>query len=95
MRSRASALYEALDEAAELFLQAVGEAEGDREILAVAHEGVATCCFWRFTRGSTRRSSTPRLASALALELGDEALAADALGTRSRRRSVARAGHRR
>ena len=52
-RSRARALmrlarvrsYEAQAEAADLFLQAIEEAEGDREILAVAHEGVATCLF--------------------------------------------------
>ena len=40
-------LYEAPEEANELFAQVVAEAEGDRETLAVAHEGFASCSFPR------------------------------------------------
>ena len=87
-RGRASALirlarvraYEALAEAAELFLQAVDEAEGDRQILAVAHEGVATC-LWRLYERLEEAVEHAKLAAELALELGDEGLAAEALGT--------------
>ena len=72
--------YEAADEAAELFLQVVEEAEGDREILGRAHEGVASCCFWRFERldEAVRHAE---VAFTIAHELGDEALAADVLIT--------------
>jgi hypothetical protein len=49
--------FEEQAEAADLFLQAVDEAEGDREILSVAHEGVAACLF-RLRERLTRRSST-------------------------------------
>jgi DNA-binding CsgD family transcriptional regulator len=73
--------YEALREAADLFLQAVDEAEGDREILAVAHEGVATC-LWRLYERLDEAVEHAELAAGLALELGDEALAGEALGTR-------------
>lgn len=73
--------YEALAEAAQLFLQAVEEAEGDREILAVAHEGVATC-LWRLYERLDEAVEHAELAAELALELGDEALAGEALGTR-------------
>jgi DNA-binding CsgD family transcriptional regulator len=72
--------YEALPEAAELFLQAVEEAEGDREILAVAHEGVATC-LWRLYERLDEAVEHAELAAELALELGDEGLAGEALGT--------------
>ncbi len=73
-------LYEAPDEAAELFAQVVAEAEGDRETLAVAHEGFASCSFWMFERldEGLRHSE---VALALAREIGDEALAADVLIT--------------
>ena len=73
-------LYEAPDEAAELFAQVVAEAEGDRETLAVAHEGFAACSFWMFERleEGLRHSE---VALALALEIGDEALVADVLIT--------------
>jgi DNA-binding CsgD family transcriptional regulator len=88
-RSRARAVmrlariraYEVLDEAVELFLQAVDEAEEDREILAVAHEGVATC-LWRLYERLDEALEHANLAAELALELGDEALAGEALGTR-------------
>jgi len=72
--------YEALAEAAGLFLQAVEEAEGDREILAVAHEGVATC-LWRLYERLDESVEHAELAAGLALELGDDALAGEALGT--------------
>ena len=73
-------LYEAPDEANELFAQVVTEAEGDRETLAVAHEGFASCSFWMFKQldEGLRHSE---VALALALEIGDEALAADVLIT--------------
>ena len=73
-------LYEAPDEANELFAQVVAEAEGDRETLAVAHEGFASCSFWMFKQldEGLRHSE---VALALALEIGDEALAADVLIT--------------
>ena len=73
--------YEALPDAAELFLQAVEEAEGDREILAVAHEGVATC-FWKLYERLDEAVEHAELAAEIAFELGDEGVAAEALGTR-------------
>ena len=87
-RTRASAvmrlarvrLYEALPEAVELYLQAVDEAEGDREILAVAHEGVATC-LWRLYDRLDEAVEHAELAAELALALGDQRLAGEALGT--------------
>ncbi len=81
MRLARVRLYEAQAEAAELFLQAVAEAEGDREILAIAHEGVAICLFRLYER-LDEAIEHAELAAGLALELGDEALAAEALGSR-------------
>ncbi len=72
--------YEAQAEAAELFFQAVAEAEGDREILAVAHEGVANCLL-RLHERLDEAVDHAELAVGFALELGDEALAAESLGT--------------
>jgi DNA-binding CsgD family transcriptional regulator len=72
--------YEAQAEAAELFFQAVEEAEGDREILAVAHEGVATCLF-RLHERLGEAVGHAELAAALSFELGEDALAAEALGS--------------
>ena len=88
-RNRAAALiplarvraYEELREAVDLFLQALDEADGDRELLAVAHEGVATC-LWRLHERLDEAVDHAELAATLALELGDEALAGEALGTR-------------
>ena len=73
-------LYETPHEAEELFAQVVAEAEGDRETLAVAHEGFASCSFWMFKQldEGLRHSE---VALALALEIGDEALTADVLIT--------------
>jgi DNA-binding CsgD family transcriptional regulator/broad specificity phosphatase PhoE len=87
-RTRARALvrlarvraYEAVDEAAELFLQAVDEGDGDREILAVAHEGVGTC-LWRLYERLDEAVEHARIAAELALELGDEGLAGEAFQT--------------
>ena len=63
--------YHAQAEAAELFFQAVDESEGDREILAIAHEGVATCLF-RLRERLNEAVEHAELASTLALELGNE-----------------------
>jgi DNA-binding CsgD family transcriptional regulator len=73
--------YEALDEAVELFRQASDEAEGDQELLAVAHEGAATC-LWRSYERLEEAFEHADLAARLALEQGDDALAGEALGTR-------------
>ena len=73
--------YEALPEAVELYLQAVDEAEGDGEILAVAHEGVAFC-LWRLYEHLDEVLQHADVAAQLALELGNEALAGEAIGTR-------------
>jgi DNA-binding CsgD family transcriptional regulator len=72
--------YEAQAEAAELFLQAIEEAEGDWEILAVAHEGVATCLF-RLTKRLDESVEHAVLAAGYARDLDDQALEAEALGT--------------
>jgi DNA-binding CsgD family transcriptional regulator len=73
--------FEEQAEAVDLFLQAVDEAEGDREILSVAHEGVAACLF-RVRERLDQAVEHAALAAGLALELGDEGLAADALSSR-------------
>ena len=70
--------YEATDQAAELFLQVIEEAEGDRETLAGAHEGVATCRLWMLDR-LDEAVQHAEIAMALAVEIGDDVLAADAL----------------
>lgn len=72
--------YEAQREAADLFLEAIDEAEEDLELLAVAHEGVATCLF-RLRERLVEAVEHARIAARLALEVGDDALAAEALGT--------------
>ncbi|HET7744430.1 MAG TPA: AAA family ATPase [Gaiellaceae bacterium] len=65
----------------ELFQQAIDAAEGDSEILAAAHEGVATCLLQTRERLPDSLQHV-RLAVELAFEVGDEGLAAEALGTR-------------
>jgi DNA-binding CsgD family transcriptional regulator len=70
--------YDAAAEATELFLQVVEEAEGDRATLAAAHEGVASCLFWRMER-LDKAVHHAQVSFALAGEIGDEALAADVL----------------
>jgi len=73
--------YQAQEEATALFLQAIEEADDDRETLAVAHEGVATCLFRR--REQLEDSvDHAELAAQLAFDLGDDALAAEALGSK-------------
>ncbi len=74
-------LYEAPEEAKELFTQVLEEADGDRETLAVAHEGVAACSVWMFERFDEVLDHT-EIALVLAAEIGDEALSADALMAR-------------
>ena len=71
-------VYEAPRAAAELFLQVVAEAEGDREALALAHEGVASC-FIYLTESLDVIVEHDELALTLALALADDALAADVL----------------
>jgi DNA-binding CsgD family transcriptional regulator len=73
--------YRAQHEAAALFLQAIAEAEGDREVLAVAHEGVATCLF-RMRVRLQEAVDHADVATRLALEYGDRALAAEAVGSK-------------
>jgi DNA-binding CsgD family transcriptional regulator len=88
-RSRAKALmrlarvrsYESQAGAADLFLQAIDEAEGEVEILAVAHDGVASNLF-RLRERLEEAIEHAELAASLALGAGDEALAAEALATR-------------
>jgi hypothetical protein len=70
--------YDAAAEATELFLQAVEEAEGDRATLAAAHEGVASCLFWRM-ESLDKAVHHAQVSFGLASEIGDEALAADVL----------------
>ena len=74
-------LYERPDEARALFVTVVDEAGHDRHTLGVAHEGVAACSIWMF-EGFDDAVRHTGIALALADELGDEALAADAILTR-------------
>ena len=70
--------YEAPKEALELFEQVLEEADGDREILATAHEGIASSHIWLWDRFDdvVRHAN---VAFDTAREIGDDALAADAL----------------
>lgn len=70
-------LYEAPGEAKELFLQ-IAEEAGDTRTRAVAHEGIAACGVWMFEQFEDSLAHTKR-ALELAGELGDDALAADAI----------------
>ena len=74
-------LYEAPDEARELFEQVIDLAGADRRTLALAHEGVAACSLWRFERFDDTVRHTD-IALSLAAEMGDLALAADVQLTR-------------
>jgi DNA-binding CsgD family transcriptional regulator len=74
--------YESQAEATELYLQAIDEGGGDEAILAVAHEGVASNLF-RLRERLHDAVEHAELAAELALGLGDEALAAEALATRA------------
>jgi DNA-binding CsgD family transcriptional regulator len=73
--------YRAQDEASRLFQQAVAEAGDDRETLAIAHEGVATTLF-RMRVQLREAMEHADLAAALATALGDQGLAAEALGSK-------------
>jgi DNA-binding CsgD family transcriptional regulator len=73
--------YEMQRDAVDLFLQAIEEAHGDREVLAVAHEGVAACLF-RLRERLDEAVEHAELAAGLAFELEDDVLAAEALGSR-------------
>jgi DNA-binding CsgD family transcriptional regulator len=72
---------EALREAADLFLQAVAEAEGDRETLAQAHMGLADCLWYLYERLDEALEHA-ELAAGLALDLDDSGLAAEAITAR-------------
>jgi len=74
-------LYEAPDEAKDLFAQVVQESDDDPLTLAVAHEGLAACSIWMFERFDDAVRHTD-IALALAEEMGDEALSADIILTR-------------
>jgi DNA-binding CsgD family transcriptional regulator len=71
-------LYEAPDEARDLFAQVIAEAGDDAQTLALAHEGSAACGIWTFQRFDEALQHV-EIALALAAEVGDEALAADTL----------------
>jgi DNA-binding CsgD family transcriptional regulator len=73
-------MYEALGEGAEFFSRAVEDAAGDSELLAVAHEGFATCLWQLYERLATAAEHADH-AIELAREIGDEALAGEALNT--------------
>jgi DNA-binding CsgD family transcriptional regulator len=71
-------LYETPHEAADLFAQVVDEAADDRLTLAIAHEGAAASRLWMFERFDDVLRHAD-IALSLALEMDDEALAADVL----------------
>jgi DNA-binding CsgD family transcriptional regulator len=73
--------FEAQDEAAQLYAQALAEATGDRELLATAHEGVAACLF-RLRERLEESVDHAERAATIALELGDDALVAEAWSTK-------------
>jgi DNA-binding CsgD family transcriptional regulator len=73
--------YVAPDEASQLFLQALDEAGGDQLLLAVAHEGVASCWIWILER-LDEAVAHAQITFALAREVGDQGLRAHALTMR-------------
>jgi DNA-binding CsgD family transcriptional regulator len=73
--------YESQTEAADLYRDAIAEAGGDRETLAVAHDGFASNLF-RLRERLDEVVEHAELAARLALEIDDLGLAAEALGTR-------------
>lgn len=87
-RTRARALvrlarvrsYERQHEAVDLLLRAIEEAEGEREILALAHEGVAACLF-RLRERLPEAVEHARLAAALAGELDNHGLEGEAVAS--------------
>jgi DNA-binding CsgD family transcriptional regulator len=70
--------YEAPAEAADLFRQVVDESQEDREVLAAAHEGVASSLYYALERLDDYASHADT-ALALARELGDASLEGDVL----------------
>ena len=76
-------LYEAPEEARDLFMQVIDEVGDDRHTLATAHEGVAASSVWTFERFDDLLRHT-ELALELASDLGDDALAGDPIGERLR-----------
>jgi DNA-binding CsgD family transcriptional regulator len=72
--------YDAPDDAVGLFLEVIAETD-DPATLAVAHEGVASCHAWLY-EGFAEGVRHADRAFELAVELGDDALAADALTSR-------------
>lgn len=73
--------YDEQGGAAGLYVQAISEADGDKMVLARAHAGVAECwCRLRERLADAVEHAT--LAAGLAHELGDEALVAEALGSK-------------
>jgi DNA-binding CsgD family transcriptional regulator len=74
-------LYESPGEARDLFLQVVDEAGDEPATRALAHEGVAACSVWMYERFDEALQHSDA-ALALAVDLGDDALAADILMTR-------------
>jgi DNA-binding CsgD family transcriptional regulator len=70
--------YEAPAEAADLFRQVVDESQEDREVLAAAHEGVASSLYYAFER-LDEYAKHAETALSLARELGDASLEGDVL----------------
>jgi DNA-binding CsgD family transcriptional regulator len=73
-------LYEDWERAVELFEGAIQYAGGDRPTLAACYEGLAECCIRQQERLS-QAVTYARRAVELALEIGDESLAAEAIGS--------------
>jgi DNA-binding CsgD family transcriptional regulator len=74
--------YENLQEAADLFGEAIDEAGDAPDVLALAHEGLAACLF-RLRERLSAAVEHAALAASLARDSGDDALAAEALGTQT------------
>jgi DNA-binding CsgD family transcriptional regulator len=70
--------YDVPAEAAELFREVVDQAAGDPELLAAAHEGVASSLYYAFERFEESQEHADA-ARRLARELGDRALEGDVL----------------
>jgi len=73
-------MYEALGDGADLFRSAIDEAGAEPETSAAAHEGFATCLWQLYERLETAVEHAKKAVD-LALEVGDEALAGEALNT--------------
>ena len=73
--------YDEQATAVDLFREAIAEAEGDRQVLATAHEGVAVCLF-RLRERLDEAVEHASLATEIARELNDQPLEAEALGAK-------------